>query len=157
MKKIAMLGCFLPLVAFAQTPPFITAAEVTARIAKADAAVKAGTAVNAAPFLTLDPYRASMQYLTEPMKQYAVHEEEEELFVVVEGSGVMNLGATLVNPRRGNGATTMVADKATGGVDHLLTKGDMFILPMGVARCVTKVDGKLVMMSMRLPHQTAAK
>jgi hypothetical protein len=79
-----------------------------------------------------------MQYLVKPMPMYAVHQEEEELFVVLEGSGTMNLGATLVNPRRGNGATTMIADTATGGTDHKLTKGDMFIVPMNTARCVTQ-------------------
>jgi mannose-6-phosphate isomerase-like protein (cupin superfamily) len=139
-----------------EEPSFITAEEVAARIAKADDAIKAGKPANPGALLQLDYFRGSMQYLTEPMKQYAMHLEEEELFIVLDGSGIMNLGATMIDPKRGVGATTLVSDKARGGTDHHLTKGDMFILPMNTARCVTQVDGKLVMMSMRLPHTPAA-
>lgn len=167
MRQRLLALSLLPLAAIAQQgapavaptaheePVFITAAEVAARIGKADSAARSGTAAAGAPLMVLDYYRASMQYLVEPMKQYAMHLEEDELFVVLDGSGTMNLGATMVNPKRGVGATTLVSDTGSGGTDHHLSKGDMFILPMSTARCVTKVDGKLVMMSMRLPHTTA--
>ena len=167
MKKTWMVCSLLSVAASAQQAPlpgapateprtFISAAEIAEVIAKADAQSAAGKAFNGGPLLVSGPDRGMLQYLTAPMKMYAQHEDEDELFVVLDGSGTMVLGARLVDPRRGTGATTLVADSGVGGVAHKLAKGDMFLVPMKTSRSVTEVNGKLVMMSMRLPHPGAA-
>lgn len=114
MKRLLLAFSLLPLAAAAQQPPFISAAEVAARIAKADAATKAGAALDNGPLMLLDSYRASMQYLTEPMKQYAVREVEDELFVVLDGSGTMNLGADAATAPRRWWRTEARAESITG-------------------------------------------
>jgi mannose-6-phosphate isomerase-like protein (cupin superfamily) len=136
----------------ADTDPrnFISAAEISERIAKAEAATKAGTQPNAGPLLLQGPFKANMEYRNVPATVVNIHENEAELFVVIEGAGTMTLGGTLINPTR-NG-TNLQAAAAQGGVPYKLVKGDMILVPEKAAHSVTQVDGKLVLMSMHLPH-----
>ena len=129
---------------------FISAAEVNARIAKADAAAKSGAPFNPGPLLLQGAFKANMEFRISPATAVNVHENDAELFVVIEGAGTMTLGGTLVNPTRTG--TNLQAASAQGGVPYKLVKGDMILIPENTAHSVTQVDGKLVLMSMHLPH-----
>jgi mannose-6-phosphate isomerase-like protein (cupin superfamily) len=168
MKGMIVLAIgLLSLTAGAQQPPapstpaaaaaampeprtFISAAEINERIGKAEDAAKAGTQFNGGPLLLQGSFRANMEYRNAPATAVNVHENEAELFVVIEGTGTMTLGGTLINPTR-NG-TNLQAAAAQGGVPYKLVKGDMILVPENTAHSVTQVDGKLVLMSMHLPR-----
>ena len=129
---------------------FISAAQIADRMAKADAAAKAGTEYRGEPLLLQGEFRANMEYRVAAAPKVNVHESDSELFVVLDGSGTMALGGKLINPSR-NG-TNLQADAAEGGVPHKLVKGDMLLIPENLAHAVTQTDGKLVLLSMHLPH-----
>ncbi|HEY2676329.1 MAG TPA: hypothetical protein VGI65_05120 [Steroidobacteraceae bacterium] len=139
-----------PAAATAEPRSFISAAEIAERIAKADAAAKAGAPLNAGPLLLEGSFKANMEYRNAPATSVNIHENDAELFVVIEGAGTMTLGGTLINPTR-NG-TNLSAAKAQGGTPYKLAKGDMVLVPENTAHSVTQVDGKLVLMSLHLPH-----
>jgi quercetin dioxygenase-like cupin family protein len=143
-----------PAAANAEPRTSVSAAEIAERIAKADAAAKAGTQFNGGPLLNSAPFRANMEYRNAPAANVGIHENDAELFVVLEGEGTMTLGGTLVNPTR-NGSN-LTAATATGGTPHKLVKGDMILVPENTAHGVTAVNGKLVMMSLHLPRPAAA-
>jgi len=143
-----------PAGAAAEPRTFISTAEVAERIGKADAAAKSGTQYNGGPLLASGPYRANLEYHGSPATNIAVHEADAELFVVLEGSGTMTLGGTLVNPTR-NG-TNLSSSKVEGATERKLVKGDMVLVPQNTPHAVTQVDGKLVLMSMHLPRATPA-
>jgi mannose-6-phosphate isomerase-like protein (cupin superfamily) len=138
----------------AESRMFVSAAEIGERIAKADNAAKAGTQFNGGPLLLQGPFKANMEYRNSPATSVSVHENDAELFVVIEGSGTMTLGGTLIHPTR-NG-TNLSAPSAQGGVAYQLAKGDMIMVPENTAHSVTQVDGKLVLMSLHLPRPAAA-
>lgn len=134
--------------------PYISAAEIADRSAKAEAAAKSKTPYNGGPLLAAGSFRANMEWRDAPATAVNIHETDAELFVVVEGNGTMTLGGTLVNPTR-NG-TNLSAASVTGGKQYKLAKGDMVLVPENTAHAVTAVDGKLVMMSLHLPRPAAA-
>jgi mannose-6-phosphate isomerase-like protein (cupin superfamily) len=80
---------------------------------------------------------------------FAVHENEAELFVVLGGSGTLTTGGTLVNPTRQG--KNLIATTADGGVPHNIVTGDMMLIPENTSHAVTQVNGKLVLMSLHLP------
>lgn len=170
MKKFCFVFGLLSLTASAQapapaTPPagapaaaaeprdYISAAEIAERMAKAEAAAKAGTQYNGGPLLFTAPYRANMEYRT-AVGAAAVHESDAEMFVVIDGSGTLMLGGTMVNPTR-NGANLSAAT-TQGGVAHKLVKGDMVMVPANTAHWFSQIDGRLVLMSIHLPMPAAA-
>jgi mannose-6-phosphate isomerase-like protein (cupin superfamily) len=166
MNKFCFALGLLSLTAAAQQAPaptaaanaeprtFISATDIAERIAKADAAAKAGTQYNGGPLLHQGPFRANMEWRDAPATSVNVHENDAELFVVIEGTGTMTLGGTLVDPKR-NGANLQAAT-AEGGVPYKLVKGDMIMVPENTAHAVTAVDGKLVLMSLHLPRPAPA-
>jgi mannose-6-phosphate isomerase-like protein (cupin superfamily) len=169
MKTLCLTLCLLPLAALAQQTPtatvpsdtasaaprmYISAGEIADRIAKADAAARAGTAYDGGPLLLQGVFKANMEYHVGAAPRVNVHLNDAELFVVLEGSGTLTLGGTLVNPTR-NGSN-LQASAAEGGVPYKLSKGDMVLIPENLAHSVTQTDGKLVLMSMHLPQPAAA-
>jgi quercetin dioxygenase-like cupin family protein len=133
---------------------FITATEIAERSAKAEAAAKAGTPYNGGPLLSAGAFRANMEWRIAPATSVNLHENDAELFVVVDGAGTMTLGGTLVDPKR-NG-TNLSAATATGGTPYKLVKGDMILVPENTAHAVTQVEGKLALMSLHLPRPAPA-
>jgi mannose-6-phosphate isomerase-like protein (cupin superfamily) len=139
----------VPAAAGAKLRTSISAAEIADRIRQAEAAAKSGTQHKSEPLLQSGPFRAHLEYHSEAASNFAVHENEAELFVVLDGSGTLTVGGTLVNPtRQGNNLIAAIAD---GGVPHKVVKGDMMLVPENTPHAVTQVDGKLVLMSLHLP------
>jgi len=164
MTKPSLSLCFLPLAAMAQQAPapvapvapvaeprmFISATQIAERIAKADAATKAGTPYEGVPMLLQGAFKANMEYHVGASPMFNVHENDAELFVVIDGAGTLTLGGTLINPTRKG--TNLQATAAEGGAPYKLVKGDMVLIPENMVHSVTQTDGKLVMLSMHLPH-----
>jgi mannose-6-phosphate isomerase-like protein (cupin superfamily) len=141
---------------------FISGSDIQKRIAEDDALVAAGKPTNGEPLVMQGPFRVTMEWRNTSQRSINVHTTDAEMFVVVEGSGTMLLGGTLVDPKPAKGfaweGPTMTATKVDGGVPYKVTKGDMIMIPPNTPHTVTEVNGKLVLWSMHmpLPESTAA-
>ena len=163
MRSVLSLGAAcvalsLALPAIAQTPapaapvPFASAEDIQALIAKAKAQAKPGVPTISQPILKLAPYQENLEYRTEKGPA-AVHENEAEVFVGVEGSGTIVIGGQLTNSKRTN-EHNLSGDGITGGASFHLTKGAMLIVPQGQPHQVVSVDGggALVVMTLHVPR-----
>src|SRR5690606_36775691 len=79
-----------------------------------------------------DQYRGSMVHRTAPNGALA-HAGNTELHYIVEGSGVVETGGTIV---RHEGAPATI----DGGESHRVVKGDIIIIPAGSAHRYSQVD-----------------
>jgi uncharacterized protein GlcG (DUF336 family)/mannose-6-phosphate isomerase-like protein (cupin superfamily) len=137
---------------------FTSGKELEEHLVKADASVKAGKAYNGGPLLMQGSHRIQLEWRNAAQLNTNLHETDAEMFVVVEGSGTMTLGGTLLNPRRtlGNAweGPTQIGTGATGGVPYKVSKGDMIMIPENTAHTVSEVNGKLVLWALHLPRPT---
>lgn len=130
---------------------FASSSEIQALIAKAKADRKGDAPITVEPILSVAPYRANLEYrpLAGPA---AVHDSQDELMVVLDGSGTIRLGGRLVNPRRTN-PTNQSAASIANGKDQKVAKGDVLMVPHGVPHQVVQVDRPaLVLMTMHVPQ-----
>src|SRR5439155_20452988 len=160
----AAFACFMVLVssvAFAQQPSapapsaaagrtMVSAADVSALIAKAKVDRKDNQALLAQSMIRLDQYNVSLEYRA-LVANAAVHETEAELFYVVDGSAMLVTGGKLKNETRSN-AANLSGTGIEGGVSRHIAKGDFIMVPEGVPHWFSAIDGTVVLMSLHLPH-----
>jgi mannose-6-phosphate isomerase-like protein (cupin superfamily) len=149
----------LPLAAFAQqtTAPvtsriYISSADVADRVAKARAAGEKGEkqSDDVHNLISTGPFTGVVVYRNAPVSAYSANDDYVEYYIVLDGSGTMLMGGTLVNPKR----TGPRAESATvdGAKYYPVKKGDMFIVPVSTPHGLSKIDGKdIIFMSMHLP------
>lgn len=162
MKTMPLLFLLWPLLGSAQqvagpatTPQLVvSAAEIAARIAQAEAMVATGQKYRGDPLLVQGPYSAKIEYHVGADKGVGLNEDVAELFVVLDGAGTMVLGGTLSDPQRTG--SHLQAASATGGTPYRLAKGDVAMIPVGIAHTISQTDGKLVLLSMHLPMAASA-
>jgi mannose-6-phosphate isomerase-like protein (cupin superfamily) len=155
---LCLLVLLTPAVGAAQTPPaapplnlFMSAADVTAMIAKAKTSRGPEQANYSQPILRLAPYAANLEYRVAGLNANAtIHETEAEMFYVVEGSGTVVTGGTLQNGRRTN-PTNQAGSGIEGGTRRRLAKGDFIMVPQNTPHWFGDIDGALVLMSIHLP------
>jgi mannose-6-phosphate isomerase-like protein (cupin superfamily) len=117
----------------------MTAAEITAGLAKLGFDRPNSTV----RVFSIAPYTINIEHRTNQPQQASIHDNEAELFYVVEGSGTMMTGGKLV----GDAVKTV-----EGGTPHKLNKGDFLIVPQGVPHWFSQIDGQaLNIMSFHLP------
>jgi len=157
----ALMACFVVILisssAFAQQPPaaantrtMVSAADVTALIAKAKAERKDNQALLAQSMIQLAPYNVSLEYRA-AVANAAVHETEAELFYVIDGSATLVTGGKLTNENRTN-AANLSGSGIEGGVSRRVAKGDFIMVPEGTPHWFSAIDGTVVLMSLHLPH-----
>lgn len=176
---LAALAALAAPPASAQSParagaaaPFISSAELASLIAKAKGMRREGQALVVQPIRGAAPYLAMLEY-REAATPPIVHENDSELFYVVEGSGTMILGGALVNPKRAHLVLSptgepvvddtdrykqarsphLVGTAAEGGVSLALSKGELVIVPPHTVHWFNAVNGTLVMVSMHATLQ----
>lgn len=132
--------------------PAATAAEIAALTEKAAATIKPGQPLVALPMLDFGPYRAVLEY-RQAGAPAAVHKTQAEIFHVVSGAGQMVTGGTL-NAARMVDAANESGTGISGGTSRRVTAGDMLVVPAGVAHWIPSVEGRLVLISLKVP-QTA--
>jgi mannose-6-phosphate isomerase-like protein (cupin superfamily) len=139
-----------PSLAFAQgaTPPadiktFLAGAGIQALIAKAKA--MPSRPLISQPIVGTGGARANLEYRAGPANPASIHDTENELFYVIEGSGTMTSGGTLVNGKRTNPANQS-GDSITGGTNTHLAKGDFMIVPAGTAHQITADNGVAIVL-----------
>jgi mannose-6-phosphate isomerase-like protein (cupin superfamily) len=135
----------------AMVKTFTSSSEVQQLIAKAKADRKGEAPTTIEPILSLASYHANLEY--RPIAGPAlVHDTENEIVYVIDGTGTMTLGGQLVNPTRPN-PTNQSAAAITGGTATALAKGDFLMVPHGTPHQVTAVNGApLVLMTMHMPQ-----
>lgn len=144
--------------AFAQRAPapdklYTSAADVQALMEKAKAVgPKQVTVEN---ILSLGTYKANLEYRS--LKGAAsIHDNENEMMYVIEGTGTITTGGTIPNVTRLNPANQTGTD-ITGGTTQAVTKGDFLIVPAGVPHLIVPTDGTvLTLMTFHVPAVVAA-
>ena len=133
------------------TKLFASAAEVEGLIAKAKADRKGDAPTTVEPILVFGTYHANLEYrpIAGPA---ALHDTENEIMVVIEGSGTITTGGQMVDPTRPN-PTNETAAAISGGSDTAIGKGDFIMVPHGTPHQITAVkDGPLVLMTLHMPQ-----
>jgi mannose-6-phosphate isomerase-like protein (cupin superfamily) len=154
LSAIIVAGLSAPAAAQSMAPATVkmiaSSAEIEQLIAKAKADRKGEAPITVEPILSLAPYRANLEYrpIAGPA---ALHDTDNELMVVIQGSGTITLGGQMVNPTRPNPANETAA-AISGGTDTMIAKGDMVMVPHGTPHQISAVtDGPLVLMTLHLP------
>jgi mannose-6-phosphate isomerase-like protein (cupin superfamily) len=92
---------------------------------------------------TLAPYSVNVEHRTNQPQNASVHADEDELFIVIDGSATMVTGGKIV----GEGKSI------EGGTPHKLNKGDFLMVPKGVPHWFSQIEPPaLNIMSFHLPH-----
>lgn len=139
-----------PAASAASSRTMVSAADVTAMIAKAKADRKPDQALLAQSMIQLAPYNVSLEYRA-AVANAAVHETEAELFYVIEGSATLVTGGKLTKENRTN-AANLTGSGIEGGNPRKVAKGDFIMVPEGVPHWFSAIDGTIVLMSLHLPH-----
>jgi mannose-6-phosphate isomerase-like protein (cupin superfamily) len=129
----------------------MTAADLSAMIAKAGDTLP--STLNRVFSLAGDKrYTVFVEHRAPKPQAAAVHENDAELFYMIEGSGTMVTGGKLVGETR-NG-TNLAGTAIEGGTETKLSKGDFFLVPEGVPHWFSHVDGAgLNVMTLHLPRK----
>ena len=129
---------------------FTTAAEIPSLLAKAKSEHNEGQVMTAEHMLSLAPYTVNLEY--RPVEgAVAVHEKEAELVYVLDGTGTMTTGGTVVGEKRTN-ATNLSGTSIEGGTIQTINKGDVTIIPEGTPHQFKPAGGPLVLMTMHVPR-----
>jgi mannose-6-phosphate isomerase-like protein (cupin superfamily) len=159
MRFIPLVAAAMTLVAansaIAQAPGALVHvgdAEVRALIEKVEKERQPGQMVASAPILRHGASTALLEYRVGP-GTVNVH-DDAEFFHVIEGSGTLITGGTVVEPKR-SGANITGTD-IVGGVSRTVKAGDVFLVPEDTPHWFKAIDGKLVMISVHLPRADAA-
>jgi len=132
---------------------YTSAADVTGMIAKAKSERKPDQANFIQPLLRVAPYTANLEYRAGGVAGNAsVHEQEAEMFQVVEGSATLTTGGKLREEKRTN-ATNLSGSAIDGGNSRRVSKGDFFLVPENTPHGFTDIDGALVLMSVHVPRK----
>jgi mannose-6-phosphate isomerase-like protein (cupin superfamily) len=139
----------------AATTQYMSDKDVMALIDKAKADRKGDAPIVAEPILQLAPYKSQLEY--RPLKApAAVHEQDAELFVVLQGTGDIITGGKLVNEKRVNAKNLSGPDIADGQTHHVV-KGDTLIVPNNTPHQVVPTGGApIVLMTMHVPMPAPA-
>jgi mannose-6-phosphate isomerase-like protein (cupin superfamily) len=129
---------------------FCSSADVQALLAKAKSEHKDGQAIVAERVLQLAPYNANLEYRAS-VGPAAVHQTEAELMYVVEGSGTITTGGTLVNPTHTNGAN-LTGSAIDGGSQQKIAKGDFIFIPENTPHWINTIDGTITLVSLHVPR-----
>lgn len=160
-RFIIALLAMAPAAGEAQTAPtsesatYATSTEVQQLIARAAATIKPGEPVLVQPLLQFTPYNAILEF-RQAATGAAVHKDEAEFFYVVQGSGTLVQGGTMIgstSPDPHNLSGTGI----TGGACRHVAAGDVLVIPEGTPHWFNGVDGRLIMVSMKVPRAAAGR
>lgn len=129
---------------------FCSSSDVQALIAKAKSERKDGQPIVVERVVQLAPYMANLEYRAS-VGLAAVHEKEAELMYVVDGSGTIITGGTLVNQTRTNPAN-LTGTAIDGGTPQKIAKGDFIFIPENTPHWISAIDGTIVLVSLHVPR-----
>lgn len=134
----------------AMAKTFTSAAEVQSLLVKAKSEHKEGQVMTAEHILSLAPYTVNLEY--RPVEgAVAVHEKEAEMVYVIDGTGTLTTGGTVVGEKRTN-ATNLSGTSIEGGTAQTINKGDFAIIPENTPHQFKPSGGPLVLMTFHVPR-----
>lgn len=140
--------------AIAQEAPapglFMNQAGIDQTIALIASRIKPDQPIIAQPLIGLGTYRPTLEYRQAPSGA-AIHEAEAEYFQVVDGSGTLITGGTLQGAHR-TSPIQIAGTSIIGGSMRPVTKGDMLIVPEGTPHWFNQINGRLILIAMKLPR-----
>src|SRR5215831_8602473 len=116
-------------------------AELTATLKKAIAAANGNQ--SSSPIANTDQYRINIVHREKATGALA-HEGNTELHYIIEGTGVVVTGGTIV---RGSGGVNSAT--VQGGETHAVKKGDVIIVPAGSAHWYNEVTTPITYLEVR--------
>jgi mannose-6-phosphate isomerase-like protein (cupin superfamily) len=129
---------------------FCSSADVQSLISKAKSERKDGQPIVVERVVQLAPYMANLEYRAS-VGLAAVHEKEAELMYVVDGSGTIVTGGTLVNQTRTNPAN-LTGTAIDGGTQQRIAKGDFIFIPENTPHWISAIDGTIVLVTLHVPR-----
>jgi mannose-6-phosphate isomerase-like protein (cupin superfamily) len=134
---------------------FMSALQVNDLIAKAKADRKPNQANVLEPMLELGGYDGHLEYRAS-VGNATLHENEVELFYVIDGSATITTGGKLVNEKRTD-AANLNGSAIEGGTKRNIAKGDWILVPQNTPHWFSPINGVLVLFSMHSPDAFTPK
>jgi mannose-6-phosphate isomerase-like protein (cupin superfamily) len=133
----------------AQTAPeFATGAELKAKVAAVEAAMKPGQGFAWEPLVKGGEAVAAVEVWRKPGLP-AVHPDEAEYATVVAGAGTLVSGGRLVEPvERRPGLVE--GQRIEGGTTRQIKVGDVFLIPAGAPHWFGVTGGRLVLLGTKI-------
>jgi mannose-6-phosphate isomerase-like protein (cupin superfamily) len=97
-------------------------------------------------------YRIAVDRRRTPQNANA-HRTEAEVWAVVDGSGTITTGGTVVETKKDG---KVVSRAIEGGVSQRVTKGDFVVIPEGVPHYITEATPHVIFVAIEFPRPRAA-
>lgn len=151
--------CAVPLALFAAPPAaaqasaapsgFADAAAVQAQLRDMLAGMAPDQGFAWRPLVQGDGHVAAIEVWKKPGRP-AVHPEEAEYAIVLEGAGTLVSGGTLADPET-RAAGLVEGSRIDGGTTRPLAAGDVLLIPAGVPHWFGITGDRLVLLGIKLP------
>ncbi|MFZ4380986.1 MAG: cupin domain-containing protein [Sandarakinorhabdus sp.] len=150
-RLLAMLAATLIAAPLSAQPAATTAsaAEIAALTERAAREIKPGQPLLALPVMGVGPWRAMLEY-RQAGAPASLHKTQIEIFQVVSGAGQFVTGGTLEGTRDVDAANQSGTGIA-GGSSRRVATGDIMAVPAGVPHWIPSVEGRLVLISLKVP------
>jgi mannose-6-phosphate isomerase-like protein (cupin superfamily) len=152
VAKVALaVGLASSVIASGRAPvQFVSAAEFAALIEQAGEERRGDQPGISRPLLHVEPYSVNFE-IHVVAGPAAVHRHAAELFYVVDGAGVLIVGGTLRNASAID-SENMRGTGIDGGIAQPIAKGDVLIVEEDTPHGFRSIQGKVVLMTLKLPH-----
>lgn len=142
LLAIALVVMAFPAIAQTPSQPILYASP--SDVAAAAARSKAAASLSAEVLVALPPLRLSAEYRSKPTPA-SVHEKNNELINVIDGSGTLIVGGTLKDEKRRD-ASNMFGSGIDGGRSYELLKGSYVFVPAGMPHYFASIgnDGLVI-------------
>lgn len=148
IAAVLLLGT-APVVAQTSPADAASGAEIRERVAAMAARMGKGTFAYE-PLVKDGETVAALEYWKAPGKP-AVHPDEAEYALVLEGAGTLVSGGTMADAKETRPGL-VEGSRINGGTTRRLGPGDVILVPAGVPHWFG-IDGKLVLLGMKLPRR----
>lgn len=149
-RLAAAVALAFALPAAAQAPAgFAASAEIRAQVAAMAQAMKPDQGFMARPVVSDGKTVAALEYWRKPGRP-AVHPDEAEYAIVIDGAGTLIIGGTLVAPEMRRPGLTE-GSRIEGGTTHRLAPGDVMLIPAGAPHWFGIEGTHLVLLGIKLP------
>jgi mannose-6-phosphate isomerase-like protein (cupin superfamily) len=133
---------------------FASVGDVSALISKAKAERKPDQPNFVQPVVKLPPYTLNLEYRMAGLNAPAsVHEQEAEIFFVIDGMGTAVTGGVLQNAKRRNAENSSGTGIVVGEIRRV-AKGDVLFVPENSPHWFSPSGGPLVLLSLHVPRPT---
>lgn len=130
-----------------------SSADIKAQVASMMAAMKPDQTFMWRPLLKTGPETSALEIWKAPGRP-AIHTVEAEYFTVVQGTGTLVTGGTMVNPKLVRDGF-VDGDVIQGGTTRTLAPGDVVLIPAGVPHWFGISGEPLVLLGIKIPSPKA--